>query len=120
MGAKHPARNPAKCLASCPRNFPAMAGQWQQQCRRMSVKTTRKITYLAPDLDAQQPRSGQCNILQAARGNPAVMFLTIPFKNYEHLTHITDNARSGIAEESDSGIPTRSKSHSIQQFESVS
>jgi hypothetical protein len=50
MGAKHPARNPAKYLASCPRNFPAMAGQWQQQCRRTSVKTTRKTARLAPDL----------------------------------------------------------------------
>ena len=51
--------------------------------------------------------------------NPAVMFSTIPFYDYEHLTHITDNARSGIAAQSDSGIPTRSKSHSIQQFEAV-
>ena len=56
MAAKHPARNPAKYLASCPRNFPAMAGQWQRQCRRMSVKTTRKTTCLAPDLDAPCPR----------------------------------------------------------------
>ena len=56
MGAKHPARNPAKCLASYPRNVPAMAGQWQRQCRRTSVKTTRKTTCLAPDLDAQCPR----------------------------------------------------------------
>ena len=52
MGAKHPARNPAKCLASYPRNVPAMAGQWQQQCRRASVKTTRKTACLAPDLAA--------------------------------------------------------------------
>jgi hypothetical protein len=56
MGANHPARNPAKCLASCPRNFPAMAGQWQQQCRRMAVETTRKTTCLAPDLDAPWTR----------------------------------------------------------------
>ena len=56
MAAKHPARNPAKCLASYPRNVPAMAGQWQQQCRRTSVKTTRKTTCLAPDLDAPCPR----------------------------------------------------------------
>jgi hypothetical protein len=56
MGAKHPARNPAKYLASCPRNVPAMAGQWQQQCRRMAVETTRKTTCLASDLDAQCPR----------------------------------------------------------------
>jgi hypothetical protein len=34
--------------AQRPRTFPAMAGQWQRQCRRTSVKTTRK-------LDAQQP-----------------------------------------------------------------
>jgi hypothetical protein len=53
MGANHLARNPAKCLASYPRNVPAIAGQWQQQCRRASVKTTRKTTCLAPDLAAQ-------------------------------------------------------------------
>jgi hypothetical protein len=57
MGAKHSARNPAKYLASCPRNFPAMTGQRQQQCRRTSVKTTRKTARLAPDLAAQQPQN---------------------------------------------------------------
>ncbi len=56
MGAKHPARNPAKYLAPCPRNFPALAGQWQPQCRRASVKTTRKTTCRAPDLAAPCPR----------------------------------------------------------------
>ena len=52
MGAKHPARHPAQY----PRNVPAMAGQWQWQCRRASVKTTRKTTCLASDLDAPCPR----------------------------------------------------------------
>jgi hypothetical protein len=56
MGANHLARNPAKCLTSYPRNVPAKAGQWQQQCRLTSVKTTRKATCLAPDLNAQCPR----------------------------------------------------------------
>ena len=91
MGANHPARNPAKCLASYPRNVPAMAGQWQQQCRRASVKTTRKTTCLAPDLDAQCPRRKLARRLatwprnsretsrKMTRRNPAVMFLTIPF-----------------------------------------
>jgi hypothetical protein len=54
MGANQPTRNPAKCLASCPRNFPVMAGQWPQQCRRMAVETTRKTTCPAPDLDAPE------------------------------------------------------------------
>jgi hypothetical protein len=91
MGAKHPARNPAKYLASCPRNFPAMAGQWQQQCPRKSVKTTRKTARLAPDLAAQYPRLKLARQLatwprnsretsrKMTRQNPAVMFLTIPF-----------------------------------------
>jgi len=56
MAAQHPARQPAKFLASCPRNVLAMAGQWQRQCRRMSVKTARKTTCRAPDLAAQCPR----------------------------------------------------------------
>jgi hypothetical protein len=131
MGAKHPARNPAKYLAPCPRNFPALAGQWQRQCRRASVKTTRKTTCLAPDLAAQCPRRKLARQLatwprtsretsrKMIRQNPAVMFLTIPFQNYEHLTHITDNTQSGFAAQSNSGISTRSKSHSIQQFEAV-
>jgi len=63
MGANQPARNPAKCLASCPRHFPATAGQWPQQCRRVAVETTRNLA-------AQQRR----NNLQAARGNFAVSF----------------------------------------------
>jgi hypothetical protein len=82
MGANHPARNPAKCLASYPRNGPAMARQWQQQCRRMAVEMTRKTTCPAPDLDAPLPRRKLArrlatwprNSLQAARGNFAVSF----------------------------------------------
>jgi hypothetical protein len=56
MAAKHPARQPAKYLASYPRNVPAMAGQWQRQCRRMDGRMTRKTTCLAPDANAQCPR----------------------------------------------------------------
>jgi len=56
MGANHPARNPGKCLASCPLNFPAMSRLWQQQCRRMAVEMTRKTTCPAPDLDVPWPR----------------------------------------------------------------
>ena len=66
--------------------LPGNAGRWQQQCRRTPVKTTRKTTCLAPDLDAQCPRrklarqlatwsrNSQCNILQATRRNPVVSF----------------------------------------------
>ena len=56
MAAKQPARHPAQFLASYPRNFPAMAGQWQRQCRRLSIETTRKTTCLAPDANAPCPR----------------------------------------------------------------
>jgi len=52
-------------------NLPC-AGFGRAMCAPETCETPR-------NLDAQQPRSGQCNILQAARGNPAVMFLTIPF-----------------------------------------
>ena len=41
-----------ECLESYPRNVSAMAGQWQRQCRRTSVKTT----CLAADLAAPCPR----------------------------------------------------------------
>ncbi len=56
MAAQHPARQQVKYLASYPRNLPAMAGQWQRQCRRMSVETTRKTTCPAPDANAPCPR----------------------------------------------------------------
>jgi hypothetical protein len=56
MAAQHPARQPAKYLASCPRNVPAMAGQRQRQCRRMAGRMTRKTSCLAPDLGAPCPR----------------------------------------------------------------
>ena len=55
MDAKRPARQPARCLASYPRNFPAMAGQWQTRCRRMTGEATRKTTCVTPDLAAQWP-----------------------------------------------------------------
>jgi hypothetical protein len=96
MGAKHPARNPAKCLASYPRNVPAMAGQWQQQCRRTSVKTTRKTTCLAPDLDAQcprrklarqlatWPRNSRAKHLASSSWEFRRQLLTMTSKNYEH------------------------------------
>ena len=74
MGAKHPARNPAKYLASCPRNFPAMAGQRQQQCRRTSVKTTRRRLALR----RTWPRNSRETSRKMTRQNPAVMFSTIP------------------------------------------
>jgi hypothetical protein len=91
MGAKHPARNPAKYLAAYPRNVPAMAGQWQQQCRRTPAKTTRKTTCLAPNLDAlcprrklarqlaTWPRNSRATSRKMTRPNPAVMLSTIPF-----------------------------------------
>src|SRR5665213_1566672 len=56
MAAQHPATQPAKYLASYPRNVPAMAGQWHRQCRRMAGQMTRKTTCLALDLDAPCPR----------------------------------------------------------------
>jgi hypothetical protein len=56
MAAQHPARQQAEYLSSCPRNFPAMAGQWQRQCRRPTVKTTCKTTCPAPDASAPCPR----------------------------------------------------------------
>ena len=107
MGAKHPARNPAIFLASCPRNVPAMAGQCQRQCRRMSVKTARKTTCHAPDLAAQCPRRKLARQLATwphnSRATAKVTSrkqlvgispsaLTMTFKNYEHTNHT--NARS--------------------------
>jgi hypothetical protein len=62
--------------ARCPGNGRT---QWQQQCRRASVKRTRKTTRPAPDLDTPCPRrklarqlatwarNGQCNLSQAVR-----------------------------------------------------
>jgi hypothetical protein len=89
MGANHPARNPTKYLASYPRNVPAMAGQWQQQCRRTSVKTTRKTTCLAPNLDAQCPPENLRDNSQYSRATAnatsckqLVGFLTVGF-NYD-------------------------------------
>ena len=45
-----------ECLESYPRNVSAMAGQWQRQCRRTSVKMTCKTTCLAADANAPCPR----------------------------------------------------------------
>jgi hypothetical protein len=56
MAVKHLARHPAKFLAANPNHVPAMAGQWQRQCRRTSGKSTRKVTCVAPDMDVRCPR----------------------------------------------------------------
>ena len=52
--ANHPTRNLARCLASFPHDFQAIAGQCQQQCRRASVKTTRKMTRNCRTVSAPQ------------------------------------------------------------------
>jgi hypothetical protein len=91
MGANHPTRNPAKCLASYPRNVPAMAAQWQRQCRRMAGRMTRKTTCLAPDLAAQ------CQRRKLARQLTKISSSTMTSKNYEYANHTTINARSRIA-----------------------
>jgi hypothetical protein len=107
MGANQPVRNPAKCLTPCPLNVPAMAGQWQQQCRRVAVEMTRKPTCLAPDLAAQCPRRKLARQLairprnghettNATSHKQHVGFLVVSFnqdiQNYEHTNHT--NARS--------------------------
>jgi hypothetical protein len=93
MGAKHPARNPAKYLASCPRNVPAMAGQWQRNAaerpsrrlaRQLALRRTWTRNVRAGNLRdnsqyvrataVPQPRNGQGNISQAARGIPPSAF----------------------------------------------
>ena len=87
IAAQHPAGQPAKYLASYPRNVPAMAGQWQRQCRWMAGRMTRKITCLAPDRDAQcppghlrdNPQLGRETSRKMTRQNPAFLFSTIPF-----------------------------------------
>src|SRR5664279_285024 len=84
MDAQHPARNPAKYLTSCPRNVPAMAGQWQRQCRRMAGRMTRKTTCLAPDL-AAHVRAGNLR-------DDSPQISTMTSKNYEYTNH--PNARS--------------------------
>lgn len=53
---------------------------------------------------------------KTTRQSFVITFLTMTPKNYEH---ITDNTRSGIAAQSNSGIPARSESRSLQQFETV-
>ena len=43
-------------LASYPRNIPAMAGQWQSQCRRMAGKMNLQDNLTCSRLDAPCPR----------------------------------------------------------------
>jgi hypothetical protein len=93
MDANHPARNPAKCLASYPRNFPAMAGQWQRQCRRTSVKTTRKTTCLPPDLDTPCPRRKLARQLAICPRNcRAAVRATANATSHERLVEFSSSA----------------------------
>jgi hypothetical protein len=101
MAAKHPARHPAKFLAAIPNHVPAMAGQWQRQCRRTSGKSTRKVTCVAPDMDVRCPRrklarqlatrsrDSRARAAQQSRQHPArqlAQISTMTFKNYEHTS----------------------------------
>jgi hypothetical protein len=56
IAAKHPAGQPAKYLASYPRNVSAMAGQRQRQCRWMAGRMTRKTTCVRRMQTRQCPR----------------------------------------------------------------
>ena len=90
MAAKHPARHPAKFLATNPNHVPAMAEQWQRQCRRTSGKSTRKVTCVAPDMDVRCPRRKLARQLATrSRQHPArqlAQISTMTFKNYEHTS----------------------------------
>ena len=103
MAAQHPARQPAKYLASCPLNFPATAGQRQPQCRRMAGRITRKPTCRAPDSDAQYPpgylrddsQHDRATTVPQSRQRLArrlAQISTMTSKDYEHANHT--NARS--------------------------
>ena len=103
MAAQHPARQPAKYLASCPLNFPATAGQRQPQCRRMAGRITRKPTCRAPDSAAQYPpgylrddsQHGRATTVPQSRQRLArrlAQISTMTSKDYEHTNHT--NARS--------------------------
>jgi hypothetical protein len=86
MAAQHPARQPAKYLASCPRNVTAMAGQWQRQCRRMAGRMTRKTTCSAPDLAAQCPHR------KLTRQLTKISSSIMTPKKYEYTNHTIINA----------------------------
>jgi hypothetical protein len=51
---------------SLPHNFPAIAGRWKSQCRRISARATREITRNTCATVSQRlhrsPRNRQCNI----------------------------------------------------------
>lgn len=101
MTAKQPTRQPAKFLAANPNHVPAMAGQWQRQCRRMPGKATRKTACSAPHMDARCPRrklarqpatrsrnsraTDRATIKATSRKTtPSISPMT--FKNYEHTS----------------------------------
>jgi hypothetical protein len=71
MSALETCETTRNLAAQQPHNFPAMAGQWQRQCRRTSVKTTRNLVAQQP---CRSPHDGQRDISQAARRILVVSF----------------------------------------------
>ncbi len=76
---------------SLPHYFPAMAGQWQSQCRRISARVTRETTRNMARNARTAVRATDNAITsetsrKMARRNFVVTLSTMTPQNYEHIT----------------------------------
>ena len=76
---------------SLPHNFPAIAGQWQSQCRRISARVTRETTRNMARNARTAVRATDNAITsetsrKMARRNFVVTLSTMTPQNYEHIT----------------------------------
>jgi hypothetical protein len=76
---------------SLPHYFPAMAGQWQMRCRRISARVTRETTRNMARTARTAVRATDNAITsetsrKMARRNFVVTLSTMTPQNYEHIT----------------------------------
>jgi hypothetical protein len=76
---------------SQPHHFPAMAGQWQMQCRQMSARATRETTCnmtrnVRVTVRATDKATTSETSRKMARRNFVVTISTMTPPNYEHIT----------------------------------
>jgi hypothetical protein len=95
---REPARkNFDEMSRSLPHNFPAIAGRWKLQCRRISARvtreTTRNLARNCPAAACHNPSNKQCNIPRNTSQDDSSKFWHRVFNhdanNYEHINHNT-------------------------------
>jgi hypothetical protein len=108
-------KNSGEMPRSITHNFPAIAGRWKSQCRRISARAARET--VCNRLTAAMSQSEQQTMQHPAKHLTRrlveifdITFSTMTPNNYEHINH---NTRSRSAAKNCGGISTRPNSRGV-------